>query len=474
MSEVDRNKKDRYNLFIIVLTLVLGYLITLLPFPTSFSPKAVTMVAIVFVSAVFWITECLPIALTGLVVILLQAVTGIQGISDGLKHIANPVNSIIFAGYIMATALSKYNLDRRISLHIVAAMGERTDMLFLGLMIATAFLSMWISNSAAAAIMMPIALGIVNMTDHQPGQSNLGKIMMIGIAYAANIGGMGTPAGTPASSITIALTRDLAHHEIKFLDWCIRAVPMVILLVPVGWFILLKLYPPEIKRIAGGTAEVKKELKQLGPMSAVQKKVVVLFLLAILLWISDSFFTLLPGWLYIASVFIAIIFVMPKVGVVTWKEAAPEIGWDIFILVGGGLALGSGLNSTGVIKIIAEYLSVVLRGTSLYIVAGSIALITALSITVFSSLTATATTFVPVTIGLAMALGLPPVPLATLAGLSSCCAFMIPANTPPNAIVYKSGYFKSYEMAKAGIIFIIVSAVILALWFSLVWTPIQV
>ena len=469
MTHTQRRSEETKNLIIIVSTLLLGGLILLLPFPEEFSSKAIMMVAITFISAVFWITECVPIALTGLVVILLEAIAGIQGISAGLKHIANPVNSIIFAGYIMATALSKYHLDRRISLHIIAAMGERTDMLFLGVMAATGLLSMWISNSAAAAIMMPIALGIVHMTDHEPGKSNLGKIMMIGIAYAANIGGMGTPAGTPASSITIALVREITKHQIRFLDWCIRAVPMVILLIPLGWFILLKLFPPETRRIEGGTEGVKKELKDLGPLTGTQKKVLVLFLLAVLLWISDSFFLLLPGWLYIASVTIALLFVMPRVGVVTWKESAPEIGWDIFILVGGGLALGSGLNDTGVIKIIAESLSGILSGAGVYIVAGSIALITSLSITVFSSLTATSTTFVPVTLGLAAALGFNPVTLATMAGLASCCAFMLPANTPPNAIVYKSGYFKSYEMAKAGILFTIGSAIILALVFSIVW-----
>jgi sodium-dependent dicarboxylate transporter 2/3/5 len=167
MIHTQRRSEETKNLIIIVSTLLLGGLILLLPFPEEFSPKAIMMIAITFISAVFWITECVPIALTGLVVILLEAIAGIQGISAGLKHIANPVNSIIFAGYIMATALSKYHLDRRISLHIIAAMGERTDMLFLGVMAATALLSMWISNSAAAAIMMPIALGIVHMTDHE-------------------------------------------------------------------------------------------------------------------------------------------------------------------------------------------------------------------------------------------------------------------------------------------------------------------
>jgi sodium-dependent dicarboxylate transporter 2/3/5 len=154
---------------------------------------------------------------------------------------------------------------------------------------------------------------------------------------------------------------------------------------------------------------------------------------------------------------------------VSWQESAPEIGWDIFILVGGGLALGSGLNETGVIKIIAESLAVGLKGMGIFLVAGIIALITSLSITVFSSLTATATTFVPVTVGLALALGFNPIPLGIMAGLASCCAFMLPANTPPNAIVYKSGYFKSYEMAKSGILFNLGTAALLAIVFGVVW-----
>ena len=462
-------KSGNRNFIIMIITLLAGFAITLLPFPEALSRQAVLMVAITFISAVFWITECIPIALTGLVVILLQAVTGIQGISAGLRHIANPVNSIIFAGYIMATALSKYKLDRRISLRIVSAMGERTDMLALGIMVATGFISMWISNSASAAIMMPIALGIVAMTDHKPGNSRLGKVMMIGIAYAANVGGMGTPAGTPASSITIALIRDILGIEIRFLDWCLRAVPMVILLIPLGWFLLLKLYPPDEKRIHGGAEGVRRELAALGPLNPGQRKVLVLFLLAIVLWTMDSFMPLLPGWLYIASVGIALLFVAPGIGVVTWQEAAPEIGWDIFILVGGGLALGSGLNETGVIRYIAENLSTILSGASVWIVAAAVALISSLSITLFSSLTATSTTFVPVTIGLAVALSMDPVPLAIMAGLASCCAFMLPANTPPNAIVYKSGYFKSWEMARAGIIYTVLSALILAAVFSLVW-----
>ncbi len=460
---------DRRNFLIVVITLAGATLMTLLPFPEVFSEDGVRMIAIALIGAVFWITECIPIALTGLVVILLQALVGIQPIGQGLGYIATPVNSIIFAGFVMATALSQYSLDRRISLNIVSAMGERTDRLILGIMIATAFLSMWISNSAATAIMMPIALGIIRMAQVSGVSSNLGKVAMIGIAYAANIGGMGTPAGTPACSITIAFIDDMLGVQVGFLDWMIRAVPVVIILIPVAWRLLLMLFPPEIDSIEGGTDAVRSELDEMGPADRGQRKVMVLFSLAVLLWIADSIFPLMSGWLYIASVIIALMFVAPGIGVVKWKDAASEMGWDIFILVGGGLALGSGLHESGVITVIADSLSGFLTGVSPYIVVTFLAFVTAMSITFFSSLTATSTTFVPVSIGLAAQLGMPSVPLAIVAGLASCMAFLLPANTPPNAIVYSSNQFKTYDMTKAGLLLTIVGVVALSVTANLLW-----
>ncbi|MFP4566828.1 MAG: SLC13 family permease, partial [Spirochaetaceae bacterium] len=195
----------------------------------------------------------------------------------------------------------------------------------------------------------------------------------------------------------------------------------------------------------------------------------VLFVIAVLMWTADSFLPLIPGWLYIASVLIALMFVAPVIGVVTWQETVPQIGWDIFILVGGGLSLGAGLDSTGVVQIIADVLSTVLSDASVLVVVTVIAFVTTLSITLFSSLTATSSTFVPVTISLAGFLGLNPVMFAIVGGMASCCAFMLPANTPPNAIVYAAGYFKSYDMARAGIVFSLASSVILAVVFNLLW-----
>lgn len=462
-------KKEDRRLGIIILGLIGAYLLTRLSFPSDFSPEAVIMMGIAVLGALFWVTECIPIALTGLVIILLQALYGIQSISEGLAHIATPVNSIVFAGFIMASAFSRYKLDRRVGLMIVSAMGERTDRLLLGIMASTAVLSMWISNSAATAIMLPIALGIMKMTDIHPGSSNFGRAMMLGIAAAANIGGMGTPAGTPACSITIALIARMTGVEIRFLDWFLRAFPVVVLLIPVAWRLLLLVYPAEVDRIRGGAAAVRAELEQMGPLTARQKQVLILFALALLLWTADSFWNLPSGWLYIASVIIALLFTAPRAGVIPWEEASRDIGWGIFILVGGGLALGSGLNQTGVIAIIAERFSSLFRHSSGIIIVTALALITAMSITFFSSLTATSTTFVPVAVGLGYQLGLDPVMLGMVAGLSSCLAFLLPANTPPNAIAYAMGYFKSSQMLRVGIILTVASVLLLSLIANLAW-----
>jgi len=461
--------EQRRNLVIAAVTLLTAYLITRVPLPLDLAEEGVTMMAITVVGAVFWITECIPISMTALLIILLQAVFGIQHISDGLRHIATPVNSIIFAGFIMATALSKYKLDRRIGLQIVAAMGEQTDRLLLGIMAGTAFLSMWISNSAATVIMLPIAIGIMNMGDVPARNSNLRRAMTIGIACAANIGGMGTPAGTPASSITIAFISDMIGTEVRFMDWMIRALPAVVIIIPIAWKILLHLYPAEVDVIRGGGAAVRRELQRLGTMTKEQKHVLLLFCVAVLLWIGDSLLPLMPGWLYIASVLIVLIFIAPGIGVVKWEEASVEVGWDIFILVGGGLSLGRGLSDTGVIALIADGFSVFMGDMSGFLVVTILAMLTAYSITFFSSLTATSTTYVPVAIGLAYQLGLDPVALAMVAGMASCLAFLLPANTPPNAIAYATGYFKSSDMLKNGLLLTFFSALVLSVTASVLW-----
>jgi len=465
------------NLKIMITTFLLAFLITLLPFPSQFTLSARIMIAIAFIAVVFWVTECIPIPVTALLVILLQGLFGIMPFTDSFSYIAHPVNALLIAGFIIAGSLKKYDLDRRIGLKIISFMGNSTSQLVLGVMIATAFLSMWISNTAATAIMIPIGIGVIKKSSNGNHGSNMSKLMVIGTAFAANIGGIGTPLGTPPVPITIGFLNELAGISISFFDWIIRALPLVIILVPIAWKLLTIIYPPELKDVEAGTRNIKKELREMGRLTNKQKHVIILFIFAIVLWFLDSFGFFLPlpeNWLYIASLIIALIYVFPGVGALTWKEAEKEINWGILILIGGGLALGSGLLRSGVIDIVAGYMENLLVGTSLFTVIAAVALVTAFSITLFSSLTATSSAFVPIAIALAMKLDVSPLLLALVAGVASCFAFLLPVNTPPNAIAYDTGYFKTIEMTKPGVILTIICVSILVAVAFFYWVPLLV
>ncbi len=459
---------------IILTTFLVAVFVIQLPFLSGFGRDARIMIAIAFVAAVFWITECLPIPVTALLVILLQGIFRIQPLHEALAYIAHPVNTLLLAGFIIAGALKKYNLDRRIGLRFISFMGEKTDRLILGVMIATAFLSMWISNTAATAIMLPIGIGMLKKAKDDPRGTRMGKAMVIGIAFTANIGGMGTPVGTPPVPITIAFLDDLAGITVSFSGWMLRSIPVILVSIPLVWKLMITVYEPEIKSIKGGTDEVKKELAEMGELTKNQKHVFILFAIAIAMWLIDAFHNFLPipdNWIYIASLLISMMFIFPGIGVIDWKEAKDEIGWGVLILVGGGLALGSGLEKTGVIGAIASNMELFLLGAGLLMIVATIAFITAFSITLFSSLTATSSTFVPIAIVLASELGIDPLLLAPVAGMAACFAFLLPANTPPNAIAYKTGFFKTYEMTKAGLLATVICVSVLILIVMIYWIP---
>ncbi|SES89230.1 solute carrier family 13 (sodium-dependent dicarboxylate transporter), member 2/3/5 [Natronincola peptidivorans] len=452
--------KDTKKLVILIVVMICIAIAAFLPPPEGLGDKGLIMLSIAMGAAILWMTEALTIGVTGLFIIFLQSIFGILPLTQGLAYIAHPVNAVVLVGYLLAGALVNSGMDRRLSLTIISKMGEKTSQLILGIMIATAFLSMWMSNTATTAIMVPIATGILTMAGAKPLKSNFGKALFISIAFAANIGGMGTPTGTPANPIAIALLNNLAGIQLTFLDWTARALPLVILLIPAAWMIVQKVYPLEIKVVEGGLDAVKKQLKEMGPLQREEKRVVVLFISAVTLWLMDSFISLPSDWLYIVAVLLTIIIVTPKVGFMPWQEAQKLIGWDVLFLVGGGLSMGAGLKATGAIDWIAGILSSGMGSMPESIAIGLISAATGLGITIFCSLSGTATTFVPVAIGLALSFGWDPIAFAVAAGLSSSFAFLLPANAAPNAVAYGSGYFKTIDMFKAGVVMIIASIVI--------------
>lgn len=424
--------------------------------------QGVRMLAIALAAAFLWITEAVPIGVTGVLIIFFEVWAGVFSLAQGLSFLAHPVNTVVVAGYLLAAILVKSGLDVRIGLTVIARMGEKTDRLILGMMISTAFLSLWMSNTAATAIMIPIALGILNLAGVQPGYSNMGKAMTISIAYAANIGGMGTPTGTPANPIAIAFLESMADIRLSFLDWMIRAMPLVILLIPLSWLLLKTIYPLEIQEVKGGLSFVKQRLTEMGKLNKLEKKVLRFFVLAILVWSADSFIPLHKDWLYLVSAVLSILIVTPKIGFLSWKEAEKKISWGILLVIGGGLAMGTGLQEAGVIDWITALLSSALGQTSETIALLLIALITGgIGITLFCTISGTATVFLPVAIALALKYGWNPVAFGVVACLSCSFAYLLPANTAPNAIAYDAGYFKISDMFTAGIMQVILSILVL-------------
>jgi sodium-dependent dicarboxylate transporter 2/3/5 len=437
--------------------------------PAGLSSEGVTMLAITVAAAFLWISEAVPIGVTGLLIIFFEAITNILPLSTGLAYLAHPVNAVVLVGFLLAAILVKSGLDVRIGLMVISKMGERTDRLILGLMIATAFLSMWMSNTATAAIMLPIGIGILNMAEAKPLESNFGKAMVIGIAYAANIGGMGTPTGTPANPVAIALIDSMAGIKLSFLDWMVMVLPVVVTILPLSWLMLIKIHPLEYKTVKGGLSQVNAQLKDMGPITYQQKKVLCFFAFAIIMWLMDSVIPLPDDWLYIVAVFLTLVIVTPKIGFMSWKEAEREISWNILFLCGGGLAMGAGLKKAGVIEWIADLLSGVGSMPEELVLPLILLVVGGVGINIFCTISGTATTFVPLVVGLALSYGWSPVMMGIAACLASSFAFLLPANSAPNALAFGTGYFKTSELFVSGVFQIIISIIVITLILNLLY-----
>ena len=461
----------KYIVALAALLFLLGVVLTSANPPLGLSSSGWKMIGIVVVALALWASEAIPIGLTGVVIILLLIVLGILPFNTAFGFVADKINALILAGEILSVALAVHSVDKYLSLKIVKLMGEKTDRIVLGMMLSTSLISMWIPNTAAASIMAPIAVGILKLLNVEKGRSNFGKALMIGIAYAASIGGIGTPVGTPPVPITISNIERSTGLSIGFLQWMLWGVPITLVLTFVAWFLLVRLYSPEVKTATGSAKIVEEELRKIGGLEGVRSKTLILFLLIASLWVLDPVASMyFKDWTYIVSLLAIVLLLTPGIGVLSWKDVIGNVDWGILFLIAGGLALGEGLRKTGVTELVSTTVSHYLHGYHPFIVIIGIALLATLFIAVFCSITATSTFAVPLAIALAQGLGVNPVIAAIAAGVASCFAFLLPANTPPNAIAYSYGYFKNYEMAKAGIILILVSIIILAI-FVLFYIP---
>jgi sodium-dependent dicarboxylate transporter 2/3/5 len=448
--------------------LVLGpllFVLTLVFFePEGLSSAGRAVLATTLWVATWWITEAIPIPVTSLLPVALLPLTGAL---EGDAVVAAYGNDIIFlflGGFSLAIAMEKWNLHQRIALSIVAAIGTSPRRIVLGFMVATAFLSMWVSNTAATMMMIPVGLAVV----YQASRSLRGgefaddlprfeKSVIFGIGYAATIGGLGTLIGTPPLAVLAATTGELFGESVSFGGWMVFGVPLAALLLALAWFYLtgVKLRV-RFRQLPGGREIIREERRSLGRMSAQEKLVLGVFLGTAFMWVSRSFLWegLLPGISdgVIAIVATVVLFTLPTRGVrekriLQWEDSR-RIPWGILLLFGGGLAIAAGFVDTGLSAWIGEQLRV-LDGVDV-ILTIVIATALVLFLTEITSNAATATMILPVMAALAVSLNIHPYALMVPCAMAANCAFMLPVGTPPNAIMFGTGRVTIMEMVRNG------------------------
>ncbi len=453
----------------------------LFPISSTLEPIGQKTLAVAFLMAWWWITEALPIPATSLIPIVAFPLLKIM---DGKQVVLSYGDSNIFlfmGGFFLAMAMQKWDLHRRIALKIIRLIGLGPQKIILGFMIATAFLSMWISNTASTMMMYPIALAIILQMTQVDGiddrdlntvTASFQTALMLGIAYAASIGGIGTKIGTPPNIVFAAAVKSIfpGAPEIGFLQWMKVGVPLVVVFVPITWLFLTRVVLPiRIRSLSGSREMIDEQIAKLGPIAKGERYVLIIFIFTALAWIFlkniDLGGFIIPGWANLlgiekhvndATVAIAaglVLFAIPvnlKAGkfLLDW-EWAIKIPWGILLLFGGGIALAAGFKSTGLAAWIGQNLGLFSRVPLIVMIMITCFMLTFL--TEVTSNTATSTIFMPILAATAMAMGIHPFLLMIPATISASCAFMLPVATPPNAIVFGSGAVTIPEMAKVGL-----------------------
>lgn len=444
--------------------LALFALMALSSAPEGLSREGWYTAAVAALMAVWWISEVIPIPVTAMLPLVLFPLFGIAGINATAVPYANPMIFLFMGGFIIAIAMQEWNLHRRVALNIIRVIGSRPRNIIMGFMISAAFMSMWVSNTAATMMMLPIALSVIDLTNGKGHDAaargryrNFAVVLMLSIAYAANVGGLGTVIGTPTNALLIGFVNQSYGVEISFVQWMMIGIPLVLIGVPVMFFSLCNIaYPVHFKSLPGGKEYIEGEVRGLGRFSRPEMMVAFVFVLVALLWITRPLLeSIMPG---LSDAGIAIfgailLFLLPvnwKKGefILSWKAAA-RLPWGVLILFGGGLTLAGAIQRTGLAEWVGGYFAI-LDGLPfifvIFIVAGVVIFFTELA-----SNSATAAAFLPVMGSVAIGMGQDPLLLAIPVAVSASCAFMLPVATPPNAIVYGSGIMSIPQMVRAGL-----------------------
>jgi sodium-dependent dicarboxylate transporter 2/3/5 len=450
-----------------------GYFVILFLFsPAGLSDAGVAILATTFWIAVWWIFEVTDIAVTALLPIVLFPLSDGLGLKETTAAYGHKYIFLYMGGFFLAIAIEKWNLHKRIALNIISFVGTSISKITLGFMVATAFMSMWISNTATSVMMLPIGLAIIKqLGDHPDTEENenelFGKMLMLAIAYSASIGGIATLFGTPPNLVFAGIVKELYNIDISFAQWLSIGLPISIVLLIIAWYYLTSIaFKIGMQEFPGGAEEIKKLKDGLGKMSYGEKVVSIMFALtAVLLilrqWL-QNYIPMLDDTIIAMSAGI-LLCILPagekEETILEWKEAV-KMPWGVLILFGGGMALAVGFTSSGLALWIGSQFEL-LKELPVFV----LVFILILSVNLLTEITsnlATTAMLLPILAPIAMSIDVHPFLLMISATIAASCAFMLPVATPPNAVVFGSGLLKIKDMIHTGIIMNLIS--VLLLW----------
>jgi len=456
---------------------VLALIVAFLPPPGGLEPSAMMVAGLFLLMAIWWATEALPMAVTSLLPLAILPLFGIMELKDVAAPYADPVVMLLLGGFLVALAIEKWNLHRRIALNVLRVSGARVKILTAGVMLATALLSMWISNTATALMMTPIILSVAVAAGGGP---RLAVALLLGVCYAASIGGLGTPVGTPTNLIAIGWLKENAGIEITFREWMATGLPMIALMLPAAWLILtwgLKSTPEQAK---AASASIRAQHGALGRMTSAEARVATVFACVAAAWILREQLIKAPALAGLTDMGIAMLgavamFLVPHgdtseraVGrgraLLDWEDGK-NVPWDVVLLFGGGLSMAAAIQASGLAGWLGNNLAGLATLPPIVLILIIVTMVVFLS-EVMSNVAAM-TTFLPVLGALSDATGLDIRALVIPCCVAASCGFMLPIATGPNAVVYATRKVTVRDMARAGLALNLTCIAIIAMYFGL-------
>ena len=478
------------------ISLLAGVIVSLLIYfvnPFQVGHSAVKVLAIGGLMITWWVTEALPMAVVALLPLILFPLLGIGSLEETSAPYANPIIFLFMGGFMLGLAIEKWNLHRRIALNIVKLTGTSGNRIVLGFILATGLLSMWLSNTATTMMMFPIALSVIHvMKENHTGEGNIGNFsltIMLAIAYASNIGGIATIIGTPPNVAYVGYINKTFHYSVDFIKWMVICTPLSLLLLGCLYFVMVKwLFPNRIKSDMATRQLIHDEVRELGPLSKAEKRVLIIFAGTAFLWIMREVINKAQHFIKLDDTIIAVmcavaLFICPAGhyrqqdnvdpgeeednanAILEWGDTK-KMAWGILLLFGGGLSLANAMEKAGLIEQLGHWLAQ-FSGNG-FILVFVVTLISVFISEVMSNV-AQVIVFAPVVSALAVALHMDPLLLGIPMTLGASCAGMLPMGTPPNAIVFASGHIRLKQMVKAGLVMNLISVVLITLfcWFLL-------